>query len=394
MSTSLPMRWMLRKIGAVPAADLAAKKEELKQSQQDLRAALARTLSLRSKLLKLSQELNAANAAKATADQLFDICEWTDPYHVEFLSLRNRFKDLVRNTVLAWSQFGTGLRLGVLGQFKGGINPAGLYWALTHASFSAEKSIRRLDKEDVMTSDFVVELEKQLDCAKKLMGSVLDVYAGEIHKKLKPALKEISVGADLLLLVSGDGLVPKGGLRLLWLQFKQATDVKPMDLNVYRAPNAAGGTQLGALRVAHRPELGSFGIYALASMGYCFFASILVADLASVDPGKGSTCHVDLAEDGTRLPELVLQLSSDPTHGHFDTSAAVLEFVDDLASEAAIVPLAVLSVSSGEELVSAKHIARQVKEGWDRRLEAHIASLTRAQKQALQLDDDGPSMSI
>ncbi|MBB1600837.1 hypothetical protein A9977_12390 [Variovorax sp. UMC13] len=395
MSNFLPRRWILRKIGAVPAAELAAKKEELKQSQQDLAAALTRTRSLESQLHTLSQELDAAKAAKATADQLFEICEWIDPYHVEFLSLRNDFRELVRNTVLAWRQFATGLRLGVLGQFKGGINPAGLYWALTHASLSGKKSILQLDKEDVMTSDFVVELQRQLDCAKKLLGSVLDVYAGEIHKKLKPALKEISVGADLLLLVSGDGLVPKGGLRLLWLQFKQATDVKkPMDLNVYRTPNAAGGTQLGALRVAHRPKLGSFGLYALAAMDYDFFASIPVADLASVDPVRGSTCHVDLAEDGTRLQELVLLLSSDPTHGHFDNSAAVLKFVDDLASQNAIVPLAILSVSSGEELVSASDIARQIKAGWDRRLEAHIASLTRAQKQSLQLDDDGPSLSI
>lgn len=246
-----------------------------------------------------------------------------------------------------------------------------------------------------MTSDFVTELKKQLAYATNLIESSVDVYAGEIHKKLKPALKEISVGADLLLLISGEGLVPQKGVRLLWLQLKQTINhTKPLELDVYRAPNASGGTQLGALRIAHQPALGSFGIYALASREYPFFASIPVNDLEDVIPTKHSTCQVDLAQDGVRLQELVLKLSSDPVHGQFRTGAAVMQFVDILASQAAIVPLTVLSVSSGEELVSAKDLARQIKEGWDRRLQAHINSLTRAQKQDLQIDDDGPSLSM
>lgn len=394
MSNFSPMRWILQNIGAVPAADLYAKEEELKQSQQALSAASIQAANLGNQVSKLTKDLHVANAAKARANQTIQQHEWTHPYHVEFLSLRNKFKDLVRHTVLAWGQFGNGFKLGVQSQFKGGINPAGLYWALTHASVCGSNSIEKLDKEDVMTSDFVTELSKQLACATNLMGSSLDVYAGEIHKKLKPALKEISVGADLLLLISGKGLVPRGGVRLLWLQFKQTTNsTKPLELDVYRAPNASGGTQLGALRVAHQPALGSFGIYALASREYSFFASIPVNDLEHVIPTERPTCLADLAQNGVRFQELVLKLSSDPAHGQFGTGAAVMKFVDALASQAAIVPLTVLSVSSGEELVSAKDLARQIKAGWDRRLQAHIDSLTRAQKQELQIDDDGPSLS-
>lgn len=385
--------WALRKIGAVPTSDLTAKEKELEQSRQDLSVALARSVNLEDQVNELSRELRVANAAKARSNQTIQLYQWTDPYHVEFLSLRNIFKNLVRHTVTAWSQFGKGVELGVPRKFKGGVNPAGFYWALTHASISGHRAIQKLDREDVMTADFVGELRTQLGCAASLMGSTLDVYAGEIHKKLKPALKEISVGADLLLLVSGQGLVPKGGVRLFWLQFKQDTEgKKPLELDVYRPPNASGGTQLGALRVAHRPDFGSFGIYALASIQYSFFSSISVDELKRVVPKESSTCRIDLAQDGVRLQELVVKLSTDPSHGQFDTGAAVVQFVDTLARRAAIVPLAVLSVSSGEELVSAKDLVRQIKADWDRRLQAHIDSLTRTQRQELQIDDDGPSL--
>lgn len=388
------MRWILNNIGAVAAADFYAKEQELKHSQQALSDALNRGANLGNKVRELTNDLNVANAANAHANKTIQQIEWTNPYHVEFLSRRNEFKDLVLHTVMAWRQFGNGLELGVRSQFKGGINPAGLYWALTHASVIGSNAIKKLDKEDVMTSDFVTELSKQLACATNLIGSSLDVYAGEIHKKLKPALKEISVGADLLLLISGKGLVPRGGLRLLWLQFKQTNNLaKPLELNVYRTPNASRGTQLGALRKAHQPNLGSFGLYALASIKYPFFASIPVDDLEHVTPMKSPTCLVNLAQDGVRLQELVLKLSSDPAHGQFATGAAVMQFVDALASQAAIVPLTVLSVASGEEIVSTKDLVRQIKAGWDRRLQAHIDSLTRAQKQELQIDDDGPSLS-
>ncbi len=395
MKNFSPTRWILKKIRAVPAADLYMKEVELKRSQQALSAASNQAADAGEKVDKLTKDLRVANAAKACADRKIQQLEWTHPYHVEFLALRNQFSNLVRHTLLAWVEFGNGLELGVQTQFKGGINPAGLYWALTHASVRGFKAILNLDKEDVMTSDFVTELSTQLARATNLIDSTLDVYAGEIHKKLKPALKELAVGADLLLLISGKGLIPQGGVRLLWLQFKQTTDrVKPFELNVYRAPNVSGGTQLDALRNAHQPALGSFGIYALASSAYRFFASIPVNDLQHVLPTAKPTCKVDLAQDGIRLQELILKLSSDPAHGQFGTKAAVMQFVDTLASRASIVPLAVLSVSSGKELVPAKDLVQQIKEAWDGRLRAYIDSLTRAQRQELQIDDDGPSLRM
>lgn len=203
------------------------------------------------------------------------------------------------------------------------------------------------------------------------------------------------MGADLLLLVSGDGLVPNKGVRLLWVQFKQTMDTKsPLVLDVYRAPNASQKTQLDALRKTHAPASGSFAIYALASIDYDFFASIAVDGLSAVVPTTASTCQIDLAQRGVRFQELVVAVSSHPGHGEFSTSDEVIKYVDALASQAAIVPLTVLSVSSGQELVSAKDLARQIKAGWDRRLDKYISTLTREQKQQLQIENDGPSLGM
>lgn len=364
-------------------------------AQHALTSASNQSASLGNQVQQLKATLSAANSATNQANAQIKLLDWTHPYRVEFLGLRNPFKELARNTIKVWTLFGNTVQLGVPSQFKGGINPAGFYWALTHASTTGSEAIKNRKNEDAMTADFVDALKNQLGTAANLMGSQLDVYANSIQANLKPALKEVSVGADLLLVVSGDGLVPNKGVRLLWVQFKQTMDTNsPLVLDAYRKPNAAQTTQLDALRKTHAPASGSFAIYALASIRYDFFASIAVDALNHVVPKTASTCQIDLAQKGVRFQELALAVTSQPGYGEFSTGDAVIKYVDALASQAAIVPLAVLSVSSGQELVSAKDLARQIKAGWDRRLREYIATLTRDQKQQLQIENDGPSLEM
>ncbi|GEM_PF-7096641 len=383
-------RWAIRQLGGVPAESFHRNQHELEEAQQALQTARSESAALARKVSDLDAALESANAKQQKTDKALELAKWTHPYRVEFLAERvSFFGDLVRNTVNVWDQFGKGQGVGIPRNFEGGMNPAGLYWALTHASLCGSKALSALDNEDAMTSDFVDELEKQLGRATQLLGSSIEVHAGEISKKLRPALKEVSVGADLLLLVSGDGLVPRAGVRLLWLQFKQTTNrSKSLELDVYRKPNAAGGTQLDALRGVHRPDLGSFGIYALASDQYDFFASSSVEKLGHIDPKVRTDCTIDLAKAGIRLQELILLHSTTPTQGQFETGDEVVQFVDVLASGAAIIPLTVLSVTSGEEQIQARQLVRRIKETWDRRLKDHIKSLPEARREQLGLDDD------
>lgn len=382
--------WAIRQLGGVPAETFQESEQELKQVQQTLQNAKTRSAALERDVSDLNEALRLANVEHAKTQKALDLLSWTHPYRVEFLAERRSILgDLVRNTVKAWDQFGGGRWIGAPDRFNGGINPAGLYWALTHASLCGPEALSVLDNEDAMTSDFVAELREQLRRAKELLGSSFDVHAGEISKKRRPALKEVSVGADLLLLVSGQHLVPQGGVRLLWLQFKQTTHrSRPLELDLYRKPNAAGGTQFDALRRVHQPDLGSFGLYALASDRYRFFASVSVGELGHIDPTVSSDCAVDLAQAGIRLQELILLHSTALSPGQFVTSDAVVRFVDDRASENAIIPLTVLSVASGAERIPTMQLVQRIKKTWDDRLQHRIKSLPDAKREELGLDED------
>jgi len=275
--------------------------------------------------------------------------------------------------------------------FTGRASAAGLYWALTHASGSGSEAIQRLKNEDAMTADFITALQREVENAQDLLGAGTTVAIGHIFQHLRPALKEVSVGADLLMVVSGDGLVPRGGVRLLWIQFKQAEAGSPIGLNVYRKPNAAGRTQLEALRAVHSTTVGSFGVYALASDAYTFFAATIVNKLGHVVPSVASTCKINLGEEGVRFQEVVLALASDTNCGEFTTSTEVVQFVDALAAERSIIPLTVLGVSSGRELVSGRDLVQLIKASWEERLREHRQRLRN--DNPLQIErDDGSSM--
>lgn len=378
---------------AVPAEDLSSKEQELAATKRHLSQAKGEAKKLLDQTMNLESRLRVAEDQSKKTRQEWS---WTSPYLAELLAGRHVLGKLTFNTLTKWAKFGIGHQLGVPTMFKNGINPAGLYWALTHASATGQKGMNRLDGEDAITTNFVSELQRELAAAKSLLGASLEVSAGEIHKKLRPALKEISVGSDLLLLISGDALVPGGGVRLLWLQVKLSSEGNPLVLDVFRKPNSADRTQLDVLRTVDIPSRGSFGMYALASREYRFFTSIPVSGLGSVLPTSRSSCIIDLSKSdtGVRLQELILALVSDPNYGQFEKADEVVHFIDKIATESAIIPLTVLSVSAGSELVPSKNIVQTVKETWDKRLEAHFKSLNPNLKSDRQMKDEGPSLSL
>ncbi|CAM3700235.1 hypothetical protein [Roseateles saccharophilus] len=376
--------WLLSLVGAVPASQLEASETTATGVSSELEESRKNAEQLQNKLTVAKEDLVDANAQ-------LDLAEWTDHYLVE-LSPVYFPRQFVLNTWQLWQAMtGRRGRLGDPALFRGGIHPAGLYWALTQASLSGSKAIDQAKNEDGMTADFVHALESELANAQKHIGSVVNVAVGHIFQNRKPALKEVSVGADLLILVSGTGLVPRGGVRLFWVQMKQADDPSSMVMDVYREPNAAGGTQLEALRAVHVPGSGSFGLYAMGSASFWFFASTTVDKLAQVMPKVASTCKIDLGDGGTRFQETLLRLAGDSAHGEFSTSAAVLKFVDDLAAQQSIVPLTVLGISAGREVVPVKSLVAQAKALWEQRLVEHRQQLSKDLPPQIEREG-GPSL--
>lgn len=220
------------------------------------------------------------------------------------------------------------------------------------------------------------------------------IAVGQILSHRVPALKEASVGADLLLLVSGDGLVAGGGVRLVWIQFKLADAKKSLQLDIHTRRNATTGrAQFEALRGVHAGQRGSFSLYALGSPGYPFYASIPIDWLDGVNVDDPRTCKVDLGEKGVRFQELMVMLAGDTGVGSYSTSAGgtgfsgagsfgtaaeVLDFVDAAASERSILPLMVLGISSGREQVNSLQLVQQIEGLWNERLTEYLRTLDRS----------------
>lgn len=375
-------RFLLWLMDAVPTHRLAEAEKSLDEASDRIKE-----LEQEAKLLQTDVATTENKLGESIAR--WDRSRWTNPYLVE-LPLPLTPARFARNTWNLWQSIANApQKFGDPAGFKGGINAAGLYWALTHASRSAYSSIKLLKNEDGMTSDFVHALQEELVNAQLHFGTSISVAVAQIFQNRKPALKEVSVGADLLILVSGSGLVQGGGVRLLWIQVKQAAPAAPMQLDVYRAPNKAGGTQLDALRSVHDPVAGSFGLYAMGALPYYFLSSTVVDKLTHVMPKHSSTCQVDLGDIGARFQEVMVDLISNPAHGYFSTSSAVVSFVDALAAEKSIVPLTVLGISSGNELSPVKALVPQIKAKWEQRLNGRLRQITNDPTLSIERDD-GP----
>ncbi|QRY31889.1 hypothetical protein JVX96_00745 [Variovorax sp. PDNC026] len=261
--------------------------------------------------------------------------------------------------------------------FGGNEDARVFYWALARATYAAHHAATEHKSEDGISTAFLNALADEIR-QQSQSGSEASLQIGlcAIYEHVKPAIKEAQVGADMLLVVSGDTLVPKGGARLFWIQAKRETASNPYVLNYHRPPNATEITQCEALLRVHETERGSFGVYALYSEQLPFVSSIFVSKNLAESSHDVDQCSISLANGGQRFQELIVAAAKQAASvGQFETTDAVIEYLDH-ASRQSIVPLKVVSVHSGTGLLESKRLVE--------RLKAFYAERTLRQRQTQQ----------
>jgi hypothetical protein len=251
-----------------------------------------------------------------------------------------------------------------------------LYWSLAHASAAAHRAASRLSDENEVSTEFLNALTSEL-ASQRLNGSTSSIRIGvnKIFGNVSPALKEKRVGADFLLLISGDALIPDGGVRLFWIQAKRSSLIDPYLLDIYRRRNADGLSQLDALSYVNKPLNGSFALYTQYSDIISLVLSVWFSNLGSIDPDDQAQCKIRLDAYGYRLQELLsaLSVARSPQTGQFGDADSLLAFLDD-ATKHAIVPLKVLSLRGGSERI-AQHTIEQLAARYDQRLAQYRSEL-------------------
>jgi hypothetical protein len=261
------------------------------------------------------------------------------------------------NTVQAAGKFAPSLKdpgdLSKSAVFSGSSALRLLYWSLAHAAAAACRSAAQYKSEDGISTAFRMALQSEIGGLRDKEPDVsLKIGINAIYENIKPAIKEARVGADLLLIVSGDELVPGGGARIFWIQAKRGDRQNPYELNYYREPNADGVVQFEALSKVHNPKRGSFSLYWLYAEELSFIPVTSISALKPVDPHLAADCVADLGVVGLRLQELLTSetLQTSMSSGRFQTADELVDFLVEAANNA-IVPLEVLSVhGSGERM--------------------------------------------
>ncbi|GGI16985.1 hypothetical protein [Oxalicibacterium faecigallinarum] len=218
-----------------------------------------------------------------------------------------------------------------------------LYWCLTHAAQTAIAHSKIL-VENAITEQFVQELKKQVQQLPSTTGNVrrsLNIAYSAIYSSAAPSLKEADVGADLLLIVAGTGLVSGGGARLLWIQAKKAA----ASANAYTLDCSYSNTkvvQLDELRKVNVPEKGSLAAYIQYSSKLMFIPALAL----SLYPEQHSGNSINLSEHGVRFQELATALLSLPVVGlgSFQKPRDVINFIKNAGKNK---PLYVVGLTEG-----------------------------------------------
>lgn len=390
MTDSFLRRWILNRLDAVSRDDSTAALKRANAAAEAFQAAALRELHRRE---EVERRLEGLSSQLSQLDSRLGLREWTSSHLVEFYADQTTPVEYVNRTLASRRQFARDAPPGMrydIEAFIGGSSVGALFWAVTHASRCACAKINALSDENTSTLGFAHQLRNEIDIARDRLGVDLKVAVGSILGHRRPALKELSVGADLLLVVSGDGLVPGGGARLFWIQFKLADTPLSLRLDVHAKTNARGETQFEALQRVHQPPRGSYSLYALGAIGFSFYSAMQLDGISGVDVGDASTCKIELGIHGQRFQELLTALATraragarptapgdggKTTCGSFFTAREVVEFVDAAAGERSIVPLDVLAISSGNELVNSRELVHELSAAWTRRVNDHIRSL-------------------
>lgn len=225
-----------------------------------------------------------------------------------------------------------------------------LYWTLAHAARATTREAKNLTDEDGLSDKFIEVLTQQIKDLPNTTGvrPPLELGITPIFRKKKPAIKEDVVGADILLVVAGAGLLPTEGARLIWLQAKLSDTANPYQLDYWRPANAKGIFQFDALKAMHQPEKGSLAIYAQYSSLLPFVICASVGQMPPKAPLTSAETKLDLSLVGHRLQEYVAAATSSKSIGTFATADDVLEFLKT-QTHGALLPLNVLTVCAQDD---------------------------------------------
>ena len=229
-----------------------------------------------------------------------------------------------------------------------------LYWLLTNATRDSAK--RALDgvKEDALSTTFRQGL---IDAARLWSAAggpeaALEVSSACFYEHTSRSMDETRTGADMVLVIAGDGLTAPGAAILVWIQAKRfdGKGKNPYLMNYWQKPESATKTQCETFKERHCPALGSYAFYAHFAEALPDVAGVL-AD-AKLN-GKGTT--LDLHEKGTRLQELILHevataraARSAPARGMFQTPDEAAAYLQTVQAGREL-PLTVVTVSTKGE---------------------------------------------
>jgi hypothetical protein len=323
-------------------ADLSATKEDLEAAKRKLR--------------ELDEEVKRAqvNATKAHCERddafaKLSAANWTHPRLWELpLSGPKGWPSVIGRTFQYAQAF---LRapstrmasLTVPEDFKSRTSWA-LYWLLSHAAHAAVAKAAQGTNENAITTAFAAGLTAGAERYRKTFGKDADLEIGSamLFEHLRPNLQEVETGADMVLVVSGEGLAGKGCAKLIWLQAKRY-DGKTAPFNMtYGQKNSKHTTQCAALKAVQRPGEGSTAVYVHYAVQLPFVAAIAVDHLDS----EGSA--FDISSEAVRLQELLTAMVLSPDTGQFESVEDAATFLESVSRDCGL-PLAVATLDTRGE---------------------------------------------
>lgn len=239
-----------------------------------------------------------------------------------------------------------------------------LYWALAHAARAATLAADAHTNEDGITDVFFNTLTRQVEEIKASTGlqPPLELGVTSIYRNNKPAIKEEVVGADVLLVIAGKGLLPAQGARLIWLQAKLADGANPYQLDFWRKKNK-NGFQFDAIRAVHQPQDGSCAIYAQYVPGLPLITSLSVSRMPAQAPLTAKESTVDMRDHGCRLQEHISAIATTDQIGQFANAKAVIAFLNAKTKDS-LLPLNIISVCAKDDW-QGRSLVREVKKHYD-----------------------------
>lgn len=204
-----------------------------------------------------------------------------------------------------------------------------LYWCVAHACRAATRAAQVAKDENGISRDFLAELDTQAKAVSTLTdeSAKLQIAYNAIFEQSEPAMKEAAVGADILLIIAGQQLVPNGLARVFWIQAKKPSIEKSPFTLRYDQGNKKG-LQVDALSNVHKPARGSFGLYSQYSSALPYVPVVSVRAL----PREDGTLATDLSTIGVRMPEfLVMYACGLKTAGAFADTAELRGYLDEVS---------------------------------------------------------------